>query len=227
MKRSVVVALVATVWLTACRCDAREGVVVPDLAAIADGKTWRIYNGEVATAQEGNRRVAQVKAKGEPGPASNVALALVEGCEFTEGTIEVDLKGKGLRQRSSLGIAFNAVVERSFEAVYFRPFNFKAKDAASLPRAVQYVAWPTYPWEKLRQEQPGRFEAAVCPVPDPDGWFHARFVVSANQVRVFVNGADEPCLVVERLVDRSKGRAGFWVDTHDGAFANLRIEPKG
>ena len=64
------------------------------------------------------------------------------------------------------------------------------------------------------------------PVPDPDGWFHARIEVTAKIVRAFVNDAQEPRLVVDRLTDREAGGVGLWVGVFDGEYANLRIIPK-
>jgi hypothetical protein len=75
----------------------------------------------------------------------------------------------------------------------------------------------------LRQEQPGKFEKPVVPVPDPDGWFHVRIVVAWPKVNVFVNDAREPCLTVDQMSDRKRGRIGLWVDTGGGDFANLKI----
>ena len=73
--------------------------------------------------------VVRLRPKGVPGPGSLVGMALVEGVRFTEGSIEVDLKGKGKAQRSFLGVAFAVADGKTFEAVYFRPFNFLANDA--------------------------------------------------------------------------------------------------
>jgi len=61
------------------------------------------------------------------------------GAEFATGTIEVDLKGTSTKQRSFLGVVFNAIDDRTFEGVYFRPFNFKATDPVNR-RSVQYIA---------------------------------------------------------------------------------------
>jgi hypothetical protein len=71
---------------------------------------------------------------------SNVGLALVEGLEFAKGTIEIDLKGKGKFERTFLGIAFNVADGKTFEAIYFRPFNFLRDNTTYRTRAVQYVA---------------------------------------------------------------------------------------
>jgi hypothetical protein len=66
----------------------------------------------------------------------------------------------------------------------------------------------------------------VSPVPEPDGWFHARIVIADSRIQVFVNENSSPCLTVETLSERKSGRVGLWVGNgSDGSFANLRITP--
>jgi hypothetical protein len=167
-----------------------------------------------------------LKPKGGNIPGkSNTGLALVEGMEFAEGTIEIDLKGKGKQEASFLGVAFSVADGKTFEAVYFRPFNFMRDDEAFRVRAVQYISWPDNTWEKLRKEKPGVYESAVKPVPDPSGWFHARIEVTKQKVSVWVDDAKEPCLIVDRLAKREKGKLGLWVDSKEGEFSNLKILP--
>jgi hypothetical protein len=204
---------------------AKEQAITPDLARINDGKSWRMINADYASVTQAGQSVARLKAKGKPTTGSNVGLALVEGLEFTEGTLEVDLKGQGKTQRCFLGVAFNAVDGKTFEAVYFRPFNFLRDPESFRSHSVQYIAWPDNTWEKLRAGQPGKFEATVKPIPDPTGWFHARVEVTNKKVRVWVEDAKEPCLVVDRLADPKKAQVGLWVDSHDGEFRNLKIVP--
>jgi hypothetical protein len=206
-------------------CPAKETGFTPDLARINDSKIWKVLNAEFSTSVEDGKNVVQLKPKGVAGKGSLVGVALVEGVQFMEGTIEVDLKGNGKTQTSFPGVAFGAADDKTFEAVYFRPFNFLRDDKAFRVRAVQYVAWPGNPWEKLRKETPGVYESAVKPVPDPAGWFHARVEVTKKKVRVFVNDAKEPCLVVDRLVSPTSHSVGLWVDSREGAFANLKISP--
>src|SRR6266480_2388283 len=132
----------------------------------------------------------------------------------------------GIRLSASAGegVAFLGVDGTTSDAVYFRPFNFKAADPARHAHAVQYVSHPTYTWDKLRAEQPGKYEQPVSTAPDPNGWFHVRVVIAAPQVKVFVNEAKEPSLVVTQLSDRRKGRVGLWVGNNSaGDFANLTI----
>jgi hypothetical protein len=200
-------------------------VITPNLSQVNDGKTWSVINADCAVATEEGKSVVRLKPKGESRTGSVIGMALVEGLELAEGTMDVDLKGKGPRQASFLGVAFSVADGKTFEAVYFRPFNFTSDDKARRARAVQYVAWPDYTWERLRREKPGAYESAVQPVPDPAGWFHASIEVTKKTVRVFVQGAQEPCLVVNRLAGRESGRVGLWVDSKEGAFANLKIVP--
>jgi hypothetical protein len=201
----------------------REKAFVPDLSRLNDGKLWRVINADHDAATEDGNRVVRLRPKGGAKPGSNIGLALLEGVEFAEGTLEIDLKGRGQREASFVGVAFSAVDGKTFEAVYFRPFNFRKDDKVFRDRAVQYVAWPEHTWEKLRKEKPGTYEAAVHPVPDPSAWFHARMEVTKHKVSVWVDDAKAPCLVVERLTGREKGRVGLWVDSQEGTFRGLRI----
>jgi len=78
----------------------------------------------------------------------------------------------------------------------------------------------------LRAEQPGKYEHAVNPVPDPNGWFHVRVIVESPKVSVFVADAKEPNLAVNELSDRKKGLVGLWVGNNSGGdFANFKIAP--
>jgi hypothetical protein len=156
---------------------------------------------------------------------NDVGLALVEGVEFAEGTLEIDLKGRGPVERCFLGVAFNVADGKNFEAVYFRPFNFREGNYSTPTHAVQYIAWPEHTWEQLRKGKPGRYESTVKPVPDPSDWFHARIEVTKQKVSVWVDAAKAPSLVVARLSGRAKGKVGLWVDGREGAFRNLKIVP--
>ena len=99
-------------------------------------------------------------------------------------------------------------------------------DPVSRGHAVQYHSLPDFTWQKLRTDQPGKYEQAVNPVPDPNAWFRARLVVANPKTSVFVNDAKDPCLVVNLLNDRKKGLVGLWVGNNSGGdFANFIITP--
>jgi hypothetical protein len=224
LERLFTLLLVAVVTLPApARAD--SGGFAPDLSRINDSSVWSVINGEYDSGNEAGKNVVYLKPKGHIAKGSNVGLALLEGVEFAEGTIEVDLKGKGRRETSFVGVAFDVADAKTFEAVYFRPFNFLRDDKAFRAHAVQYVSWPEHTWEKLRKEKPGVYESAVKPVPDPSGWFHARIEVTKQKVSVRVDDAKEPCLVVDRLASHDKGKLGLFVDSKESAFSNLKIVP--
>lgn len=144
--------------------------------------------------------------------------------KFTNGTIEVDIKGKDKLQNSFVGIAFHGINDSTFEAVYFRPFNFRSADPVRKLHAVQYIASPKFGWEKLRSEFPGKFEQPITPAPDPNSWFHARIVVDHENIKVYVNGNTTPSLVVEPLGHTNGALVGLWTDS-DGDWKNLKITP--
>jgi hypothetical protein len=192
----------------------------PDLTKFSDSSVWRLYNRAASAVPERENSLSLDARSGD-------GTAWLVGSNFSEGTIDVDLRGANKPGQSFIGIAFRGVNDSTFDAIYFRPFNFQNPDASRRPRSVQYISQPNHPWEKLRAESPGKYEAAPSPVPDPDDWFHARIVVEGNQVSVYVNNAAEPSLVVGTLSDRQDGVIGLWVGNGSaGDFANLKITPK-
>jgi hypothetical protein len=151
-------------------------------------------------------------------------LVWINGVSFTTGTIEVDLRGKDLFQHSFLGIAFHGMNDSTFEAIYFRPFQFRTTDPVRKLRGIQYISLPVNTWQKLRAEYNGVYENEVKPVPDPDDWFHAKIVVTKNEVLVYANDAATPCLQAPLLSKGNNGRIALYVaDQSGGTFAKLVI----
>lgn len=156
--------------------------------------------------------------------APKEGVAWLENSAFRQGTIEVDIRGKNVLQRSFVGIAFHGSGERNYDAIYFRPFNFRAEDPVRRSHALQYISLPKHDWPTLRKEFPDQYEQPIEVAPDPNGWFHARIVVENDTVRVFVNDNAKPSLVVKKLTDRADGKIGLWVGAGSGGdFANLKI----
>ena len=220
MRVLILIAILASHSFT--QVSAQEKLETPNLSTVNDGRSWKVIHAYAETMETDGNRVVRLMAEGDSANGI-VGLALPVELDFSAGTIEIDLKGKNVRQRSFLGVAFNVVDDKTFEAVYFRPFNFRAEEPMR-NRAVQYIAWPTNTWEHLRKSAPGIFERTVNPVPDPDGWFHAQIEVTDTQVRVFVNYAKEPSLITKRLSSGGVPRpVGLFVDSADGHFANLKV----
>ena len=183
-------------------CSLAHAGTQPDLSKITDATVWRVSNRNATpSVREGH-------------PAVHLDARDGDGFAWLIGSAFANKPGQ-----SFVGIAFRGVDDTTFDAVYFRPFNFKNPEIPRRARAVQYISHPQFTWEKLRADSPGQYEAAVTPVPDPDDWFHARIV--------FVNGAATPSLVVTQLSDRRDGLVGLWVGNGSGGdFANLEISPR-
>ena len=189
----------------------------PPVGALAQRNELRCFNRVATYLADGAREGVRLNE------APAMGAAFVPGIEFTTGTVELDMRGKDIVQRSFVGIAFHGT-DLTCDAIYFRPFNFRASDPLARSHAVQYQSAPAYSWQRLRNEQPGKFEHAVSPVPDPNDWFHARIVVTNSSVSVFVAGAEEPCLAVDLLNARRQGSVGLWVGNNSGGdFSNLVI----
>ena len=151
-------------------------------------------------------------------------LAWINGVEFSNGTIEFDVRGEDVKQHSFVGIAFHGQNDSTYDAVYLRPFHFRAQDSVSQYRMIQYISLPEYTWRKLRAESPGKFENKIASDLDPNGWVHMRVDVKDDTVAVYVNENPSPCLVVQKVTGAHSGRIGFYVaDTSGGDFANLSV----
>jgi len=154
-------------------------------------------------------------------------LAIFKNIAFENGTLELDIKGKNKPGKSFVGIAFHIQDEKTFNAIYFRPFNFKNPDKVRSGHSVQYICHPDYPWHKLRKDFPEQFENPVTPVPDPDEYFHAKVVVNWPMVKVYVNENKKASLNVKMKSEFKQGKVGFWVgNSSDGTFKNLVVTRK-
>jgi hypothetical protein len=193
-----------------------KGVQQIDLGErLAAGKL-KIVNRDVSAVQ-GTRGAVHMSEKADNG------LAWIDGSDFAEGTIEVDVRGRDEFQRSFLGIAFHGK-DNTYEAVYLRPFNFRAKEPDRHQHAVQYIAFPEFDWPRLRKEFPEEFENPVDASVSPTDWVPLRVVVRNKTVQIYVGKVTSPTLEVRKLGSLARGMVGLWVGNgSNGDFANLRI----
>ncbi|WP_295120033.1 family 16 glycoside hydrolase [uncultured Chitinophaga sp.] len=169
------------------------------------------------TAGAVNRKLTQSGGVIEVDEQPGVGVVWFGDKTFSEGTIEFDVKGKDVLQKSFVGVAFHGQNDTTYDAVYFRPFNFKATDAVRKSHSVQYISNPKHDWPVLRQQFPNKYEQAVEPAPDPNDWFHVRIEVKGKAISVFVNNSTIPSLIVNKLNDRKSGKIGMWVGHGSGA----------
>jgi hypothetical protein len=85
--------------------------------AVKHGKI-NVYNREMTLIDEkGYEGIRLSKSFGE-------GLAWLKGMDFSNGTIEFDVRGEDIKQHSFVGIAFHGQNDSTFEAIYLRPFQF-------------------------------------------------------------------------------------------------------
>ena len=167
---------------------------------------------------------------GASGSSGGEALAIVKGTDFQDGTIEFDLvgmprQGSNSQSRGFVGIAFRIQGDvEKFENFYLRFTNGRADDQLRRNHSAQYSSFPDFPWSRLRKENPGVYESYVDI--EEKAWTRIRIVVSGTKARLYVNGADQPCLIVNDLkLGESRGRVGLWTGSDtEGYFSNLRIQ---
>jgi hypothetical protein len=150
-------------------------------------------------------------------------IVWLKGVNFSKGTIEFDLRGKDSLQKSFVGIAFHGVDTSTYDAIYFRPFNFQSTDPIRKVHMVQYISLPKFTWQYLRSEFNGVYEKGINPAPSPNEWLHAKIVVGDTDIKVYVNNSSTPSLTVQKLNDRQDGKIGLWSSDLPGDFANLVI----
>jgi hypothetical protein len=109
------------------------------------------------------------------------------------------------------------------ENFYLRPTNGRADDQLRRNHSVQYESVPDYPWHRLRKEHPGVYESYADLQAGP--WTRMKIVVSGSKAQLYVNGADQPSLIVNDLkLGETRGQIALWAhSTTDGYFSNLKI----
>ena len=212
--------LIIVLLITSCLFSQAEPDTTFDISLLARGEMWAVFNRTVTIVEDGEKRGVYLDEK--PGQG----VAWLPSFEISNGVIEVDLKGRNEPGKSFVGIAFHGVNAENYEVVYLRPFNFRADSEASRSHSVQYVLVPSHEWRRLRTEHPGQYEAAIASPPAPDAWVHLRLELDGPSVRVFIDGASEPALIIDRIGAVERGWIGIWVGYNsDGMFANLKVSP--
>lgn len=183
---------------------------------------------EVAS-YRGRRAVRIVNVEGQGAKTGEQVLGIVKGSDFKDGAIEAEVSG-GPRQgakpdtRGFVGIAFRVQDQGSkYEAFYLRMTNGRADDQVQRNHSAQYMSHPDFPWNRLREEKPGAYESYVDL--DAGAWTRIKIVVSGNKAQLYVNGADQPCLIVNDLkLGETRGQVALWTGSDtDAYFSNLTI----
>jgi hypothetical protein len=157
------------------------------------------------------------------------ALALVNGSEFHDGTIQLHLAAMRSVDADSGSRGFAGIVFRTsrdggrFENFYVRATNGRADDQLRRNHTLQYQADPVARWDVLRHDSPQRYESYADLVAGE--WTSLRVVVHGAHAALYVNGAHEPSLLVNDLkLGDTRGLVGLWIGPGTvGYFSNLQV----
>jgi hypothetical protein len=189
------------------------------LSNLYEKEKLTIVNRESKMVTEGNKRFVKLEDKEGEG------LIWLPVKSFKNGEIEIWMRGKDVFQRSFIGIAFHGEDDKTYDAVYCRPFNFFAKDSVRKIHAIQYIAHPTFTWKKLREERNGMYEKEIVSPPNPNDWFKMTLVIHDKTIKGFINDSKMPSLTVEKLNDRHQGKIGIFMgDNSGGDFEKIRVK---
>ncbi len=185
-----------------------------------NGQSYEVHNRRISAGAD----AASLLLDERDGPG----IAWIGGRAFRYGVIELDVRGCDKLQGSFVGMAFHGTNDSTYEAIYFRPFNFNSSDPVRKSHSVQYISNPKHDWPLLRSDFPNKYEQAVLPPPDPNKWFHVRIEVTVKEIAVFVNGNSKPSLRVEPLEPPVGNKIGYWVGNGSaGDWKNIRITESG
>lgn len=175
------------------------------------------------------RKALRVSDAAPAGLGDEGRLVVLTKTDFQDGIIEVDLAGEpgpnaGEGARGFVGVAFRVAPDQSrFECFYLRPTNGRAEDQLRRNHSVQYISSPGFPWHQLRKDFPGKYETYVDLLPAE--WTRVKIEVRGEKARLYVNGVEQPTLLVNDLKQKqSKGAVALWIGTGTVAhFSNVRI----
>ena len=230
-------------FLSACAIFMGSLMVLAEMAAqsfpLDSGKGLQPHNVTVERVTYRGRKAVRVKslpnADATYDPQKSGAgggIVLLEGSTFHNGTIEIDVAGMPQANapalaRGFVGIAFRVPTDAArYDYVYIRPTNGRADDQERRNHSTQYASFPDNEWLKLRTESPGKYESYTDLIPGE--WTHLKIEVDGIKMRLYVNGATQPTLLVNDLkLGDSSGAVALWIGVGTEAyFTNLQLASK-
>jgi hypothetical protein len=191
----------------------------------------RLEGKNVSIAETTFKGRTAIRVIASPAAANAASYALVKDASFQDGTIEVELAGQpaagaGGGARGFIGIAFRIQGDGAYEYIYLRPTNGRADDQVRRNHSTQYSSHPDFDFARSRKEAPEKYESYVDL--EPGVWTKYKIEVQGRKARLYVHGAEQPCLIVDDLkLDPRSGGVALWVGPGtEGYFANLKITSK-
>jgi hypothetical protein len=159
-------------------------------------------------------------------------LVIIEGLEFANGIIELEVAGEpapgaGSGARGFVGIAFRVQPDmQTYDAFYLRPTNGRAEDQERRNHSAQYISHPDWPWFRLRRETPSKYESYVDL--EPGVWTKIEISVRGNRATLHVHDQEHPTLIVNDVKSGASAKGGIALWLGPGTIAHFRgltVEP--
>jgi hypothetical protein len=196
--------------------------------ALTDATALVPVNVKAAAVEYIGRKAVRITRGGD---SAKGGFALLKGVDFQDRTIEGEIALRitapagAPRMPGFIGIAFRARRDASgYDLFYLRPGNSTSDDQSMRNHSVQYSSEPDYGWYKLRRQWPWVYEAWADL--RAETWTKIRIEVKGRSAKLFVNGAEQPSLVVDGLKgDDLHGGIALWgsPDDEEAYFSNFRI----
>jgi hypothetical protein len=180
----------------------------------------------------GRHALHVVPLPGHEHAQNEVMQAVLAASDFKDGTIELGVAGARRSGYSTvedergfkgvIGVSFR-IDDKKAETFYIRPENSRLENQLFRNRSTQYESMPDFPWNRLREESPGEYESYVNL--DPGAWTKLRIEISGTKARLYVNGAAQPCLIVNDLKNGyGHGKIALFTRVStDAYFTDLRV----
>jgi hypothetical protein len=207
------------------------GLSVLPAVPLAAQSANRLEGKNVSIAEVNYKGRSAIQVIASPAAANATSYAVVKDVSFRDGTIEVELAGQpaagaGGGARGFIGIAFRIQGDEAYEYIYLRPTNGRADDQVRRNHSTQYSSHPDFDFARSRKEAPEKYESYVDL--EPGVWTRYKIEVEGRTARLYVHGAEQPCLIVNDLkLEPRAGGIALWVGPGtEGYFAGLKITAK-
>jgi len=209
--------------------DSMEGL---DVENVREGDVDAVKTKSEIVTYRGRRALKILNTDDPTAPKTMMGaqtIAIAKATDLGNGTIEAEVagmprEGASPSTRGFVGIAFHVQGKgERYECFYLRMTNGRATEQAMRNRATQYISRPGYPWNKLREEFPGVYESYVDL--EPGVWTKVKIVVSGTKASLYVNGAEQPTLIVNDLkLGETHGQVALWAGSDTEAyFSDLTV----
>lgn len=196
-------------------------LLVPGIRAIAAPRAISLDRTDTLELRNAKAEIVQYRGRSavklvEATQSSEPSFAVLKNVSLRDGSIEIEVAGApatgaGEGARGFVGVAFRVGADgKRFEYIYLRPTNGRVNDQVRRNHSVQYASHPDYPWQRLRKEEPEKYESYVDL--EPGVWTKMRIVFSGTKATLHVHGAAQPTLVVNDLkLGSGEGGIALWI----------------